>query len=162
MVKDGDKVLDSGYTVTYSNNTNVGTAKVTVAVGSDKAEVEFKIVKDKNPSVSMADMTVTFGASYTMTATAKTSAGNEIKDGTITIEYYTNEECTEGRTTDIPTNAGIYYAKATLTETTNYAEATKVATIPSETPSSPSPQEAMMAPMTGSPTPSQWKQTALM
>ena len=129
VVKSGDKVLDSGYTVTYSHNTNVGTAKVTVAVGSDKAEVEFNIVKDKNPSVSMADVSVTFGASYTMTATAQTSAGNKIEDGTITIKYYTDAKCTGEGTDTAPTNAGIYYAKATLTGTDNYAVATKIATI---------------------------------
>jgi len=130
VVKDGDKVLDSGYTVTYSNNTNVGTAKVIVAIGSNKAEVEFNIVMDEKPTVEMADVSVTYGTEYTMIATAKTSAGNKITgENIITIEYYTNEKCTEGKTTDAPANAGTYYAKATLTGTDNYAEATKIAKI---------------------------------
>ncbi|MBS4878894.1 MAG: leucine-rich repeat protein [Firmicutes bacterium] len=130
VVKNGDTVLTSGYTVAYSNNTNVGIAKVTVAVGSDTAEVEFKIVKDEKPTVEMADVSVTYGTEYTMTATAKTSAGNEITgENIITIQYYTKEDCTQGETNTAPTNAGTYYAKATLTGTYNYVEATKIAKI---------------------------------
>ena len=129
VVKDGDTVLSSGYTVTYSNNTNVGTAKVTVAIGADTAEVEFMIVKDENPTVEMSDKSITYGDACTMTATAKTSAGNEITNGAITIKYYTDEACSEGESETAPTNAGTYYAKATLTGTDNYAEASKVAKI---------------------------------
>ena len=129
VVKDGDTVLSSGYTVTYSNNTNVGTAKVTVAIGADTAEVEFMIVKDENPTVEMSDKSITYGDACTMTATAQTSAGNEITGGAITIKYYTNETCSEGESETAPTNAGTYYAKATLTGTDNYAEASKVAKI---------------------------------
>ena len=125
----GDVIASSQYSVSYSDNTNVGTAKATITVGSDKAEVEFKIVKDENPAVEMTDVSVTYGDSYAMTATAKTSAGNKIEDGTITIKYYTDEACTEGETGTAPTNAGTYYAKATLTGTDNYAEATKTAKI---------------------------------
>ena len=142
VVKDsnGYKMDASNYTVEYSgdltNVTNdttdsekIPTVKITLNNSSNSATVTFKIVKDEKPTVEMADQSVTYGTPYTMTATAKTSAGNEIKDGTITIEYYTNEECTEGKTTDAPTNAGTYYAKAILSGTTNYAEATKIAKI---------------------------------
>ena len=129
VVKNGDTVLSGGYTVTYADNTNVGTAKVTVAIGTDTAEVEFMIVKDNNPTVQMADVSVTYGTEYAMTATAQTSAGNEITGGTINIKYYTDENCSEGASETAPTNAGTYYAKATLTETDNYAEASKIAKI---------------------------------
>lgn len=129
VVKNGDTVLDSGYTVAYSNNTDVGTAKATVAVGSDTAEVKFKIVKDTSPTVEMADVSVTYGTEYAMTATAKTSAGNEITGGTITIKYYTDEGCTTDEAANAPSSAGTYYAKATLTGTENYAEATTIAKI---------------------------------
>ena len=88
--------MTSGYTVDYSNNTNVGTAKATVTVGSNKAEIEFEIVKDTSPTVEMDKVSVIYGGSYTMTATAKTSAGNKITDGDISIKYYTDEACTEG------------------------------------------------------------------
>ena len=129
VVKNGDTVLTSGYTVDYSNNTNVGTAKATVTVGSNKAEVEFEIVRDTSPTVEMDEVSVIYGGSYTMTVTAKTSAGNEIKGGNITIKYYDNEDCTGDGTDTAPTSAGIYYAKATLTETDNYAVASKIAKI---------------------------------
>ena len=133
VVKNNDTVLDSGYTVTYSNNTNVGTATAKVAIGTDTAEVTFQIIRDENPSVSMADVSTTYGTDYTMTATATTSAGNTITDGTITIAYYTDEDCTTAWTADNgepkPTEAGTYYAKATLASTDNYAEASKIAKI---------------------------------
>ena len=125
----GDVIASSQYSVSYSDNTNVGTAKATITVGSDKAEVEFKIVKDENPAVEMTDVSVTYGDSYAMTATAKTSAGNKIEDGTITIKYYTDEDCTKGETSTAPTNAGVYYAKATLSGTDNYAQATNTVKI---------------------------------
>ena len=127
----GDVIASSEYTVSYSNNTNVGTASVTVTKGSDSATVEFKIVKDTNPTVEMADVSVTYGIEYAMAATAKTSAGNEITDGSITIKYYTDADCTTEWTATNneaqPAAAGTYYAKATLTETENYAEASKTA-----------------------------------
>lgn len=130
VVKDSNgNILTGGFTVSYSNNTNVGTAQATVQIGNDTAEVKFKISQDNSPTVSMADVSVTYGTAYTMTATAATSAGNAITDGNITIKYYTNEGCTEGETTTAPTDAGTYYAKATLTKTDNYAEATKIAKI---------------------------------
>ena len=65
---------------------------------------------------------------------AATSAGNAIKgDNIITIEYYTDEACnikwTASGDETQPTDAGTYYAKALLTGTDNYAEATKIAKI---------------------------------
>ena len=81
----------------------------------------------------MAYVSVTYGTAYEMTATAKTSAGNAITDGTITIKYYTDEDCNTEWTAAYgetqPTAAGTYYAKATLAGTNNYAEASKVAKI---------------------------------
>ncbi|MCD7852270.1 MAG: InlB B-repeat-containing protein [Parabacteroides sp.] len=40
--------------------------------------------------------------------------------GSINYAYYTNQECTEGRTDNQPTNAGSYWVKATIAKTTNY------------------------------------------
>ena len=64
-----------------------------------------------------------------MTAVAKTNAGNPIMNGAITIKYYTDEDCSKGETDTAPTNAGVYYAKATLASTDNYAEQSAVAKI---------------------------------
>lgn len=134
VVKDsstGDVLASSQYSVSYANNTNVGTATATVTMEENEAKVEFNIVQDANPSVSMADVSATYdGNAHAVTATAKTSAGNEItgKD-IITIKYYTDKDCTKDKTEIAPTNAGTYYAKATLEETTNYAQATATAKI---------------------------------
>ena len=126
VVKNGDKTLEDGYTCSYSNNINVGTAEVTVKIGENSAVVTFQITKDHHPMVEMADVSVTYSTAYTMEATAKTSAGNVITGGT-TIKYYTDEACSEGEMETPPTNAGTYYAKAILAGTDNYAEASKVA-----------------------------------
>ena len=132
VVKNGDKTLEDGYTCSYSNNINVGTAEVTVKIGENSAVVTFQITKDNHPTVEIADVSVTYGTAYTMEATAKTSADNVITgNNIIAIKYYTNEDCTtewtaaEGETQ--PADAGTYYAKATLSGTDNYAEASKVA-----------------------------------
>ena len=132
VVKNGDEVLSNGYSVNYNNNVEVGTATVTVTIGTDSAIVSFRITKDNHPTVEMADASVTYGTNYTMEATAKTSAGHVITgNNIIAIKYYTDEDCTtewtaaEGETQ--PADAGTYYAKATLSGTDNYAEASKVA-----------------------------------
>lgn len=129
-----NETLDKdGYSVKYENNTNVGSATATVTIdGQDQdIEVTFQIIRDESPLVTLPDQMVTYGASYTMTATAKTSAGTEISDeNAITIAYYLNAECTEGSELDYaPTDAGTYYVKATLQETDNYAEAYTVAAL---------------------------------
>ena len=128
--KTSGAIIASGqYSVEYKDNTDAGTASVTITKDSDTVTVNFTINQDTSPIVEMADKSVTYGTEYAMTATAKTSAGNEITDGTITIKYYTDESCTEGETSTVPTNAGTYYAKATLDGTDNYTEATKIAKI---------------------------------
>ena len=129
IIKSGETVLNSGYTVSYSNNIDVGEAKVTVTIGNDSAEVTFQITRDNAPTVAMSDVSVTYGTAYAMTAAAKTSAGNAITDGTITIRYYTNEDCSKDESETAPTAAGIYYAKATLAETDNYGSASASAKI---------------------------------
>ncbi len=125
----GDVIADSQYRVSYSSNINVGEAKVTVTIGNDSAEVTFQITRDNAPTVAMSDVSVTYGTAYAMTAAAKTSAGNAITDGTITIRYYTDEDCSKDESETAPTAAGIYYAKATLAETDNYGSASASAKI---------------------------------
>lgn len=125
----GDVIADSQYRVSYSSNINVGEAKVTVTIGNDSAEVTFQITRDNAPTVAMSDVSVTYGTAYAMTVAAKTSAGNAITDGTITIRYYTDEDCSKDESETAPTAAGIYYAKATLAETDNYGSASASAKI---------------------------------
>ena len=129
VVKNGDTVLTDNYTVSYSDNIDVGTAKATVTIGTDSTDITFKIIPDSSPVVGMSNVSVPYGTGYTMTAVAKTNAGNPIMNGAITIKYYTDEDCSKGETDTAPTNAGVYYAKATLASTDNYAEQSTVAKI---------------------------------
>ena len=130
VVKKGDTVLKDGYTVKYANNTNVGEATVTVTVGGDSTEVKFKIVKDDKTKIEMAPVSVTYGKDYTLKPVAKTSAGNVIENANIALKYYTDEACQNEWTPSAkktqPTAAGIYWAKASLTGTDNYADADEV------------------------------------
>lgn len=128
-ISTGDVIASNQYSVEYKDNINAGSASVTITKGEDSVTVNFTIAKDEKATVEMSDVSVTYDTEYTMTATAKTSAGNAITDGTITIKYYTDENCTTGEATTAPTAAGTYYAKAVLTGTDNYAEASKVAKI---------------------------------
>lgn len=130
VVKKGDTVLKDGYTVKYANNTNVGEATVTVTIGGDSTEVKFKIVKDDKTKIEMAPVSVTYGTDYTLNPVAKTSAGNVIENANIALKYYTDEACQNEWTPSAkktqPTAAGIYWAKASLTGTDNYADADEV------------------------------------
>lgn len=130
VVKKGDTVLKDGYTVKYANNTNVGEATVTVTVGGNSTEVKFKIVKDDKTKIEMAPVSVTYGTDYTLKPVAKTSAGNVIENANIALKYYTDEACQNEWTPSAeetqPTAAGIYWAKASLTGTDNYADADEV------------------------------------
>lgn len=130
VVKKGDTVLKDGYTVKYANNKNVGEATVTVTVGGDSTEVKFKIVKDDKTKIEMAPVSVTYGTDYTLKPVAKTSAGNVIENANIALKYYTDEACQNEWTPSAeetqPTAAGIYWAKASLTGTDNYADADEV------------------------------------
>ena len=135
---DGNTLEADKYTVTYSGDlvnatkgdANVPTVTVTLNDG-DKAtaSVSFKIVQDQNPIVAMDSVSVTYGEQYDVNAHATTHAGVEITDGAIAIRYYTDESCTKGESEMAPSDAGTYYAKATLAGTSNYAEASTVAKV---------------------------------
>ena len=117
---DGKDLGDDDYTVTYSNNKNVGTAKVEVTIGDKTAELEFAIVKDARPMVAMGDVDVTYNGSYhKMKPSAKTSSGHEIDGAAFTLGYFTDAGCT--KETRAPVDAGTYYVKATLQEGDNYS-----------------------------------------
>ncbi len=87
-------VLEDGYTVTYTDNVDVGTATAKVTIGSKSVEVSFNILKDMNPTVTMGGGSVTYGDDYELKPSAATSTGSTI-DGKIVIKCYTDAECTE-------------------------------------------------------------------
>ena len=123
-------VLNGGYTVSYSNNKSVGKATATVQIGGATKEVTFRIIRDENATVTLSDLIVTYGDKYIMKPSATTSAGHAITDGdAIDIQYYTNPGCEEPALAEAPVDAGVYYVKATLEGTKNYAETYTVATL---------------------------------
>ena len=117
-VKSGSAVLTAGtdYTLSYSNNTNAGTATVT-ATGLDNyagatGSAEFTIAKAAiDPKFTMD------GWTYGETAKAPAVTGNA-GNGDVTYTYYSDASCT----TEIaePTDAGTYWVKAAVAETANY------------------------------------------
>ena len=125
----GEAVSKDSYSVAYTNNTNVGTATATVSVDRQSVAVQFKIVKDTAPVVTMPGVSVTYGTEYSMAPVAVTKTGHKITNGMFTIRYYTDSACTKNETETSPVDAGTYYAKATLSETDNYAAASVVAKI---------------------------------
>ena len=131
-VKDGSTTLtkDTHYTVSYSNNTNVGTATVTITgKGNYTGSVNktFTITK-ANSSISLTAKTAT----YTGSAIAANTATVTGTTGAVTYTYYTNSTCTTQTPTSTgasstggaPIDAGSYYVKATAAASSNYNSVT--------------------------------------
>ena len=121
-VKSGEKILTAGtdYELSYSNNTNAGTATVTAKglgnyVGAT-GSAEFTIAK-----AAIAPTLTMNGWAYGATASEPAVTGNT-GNGAVTYTYYSNEACT----TEIakPTDAGTYWVKAAVAATANYEGAT--------------------------------------
>lgn len=125
-VKDGDKTLraDTDYTVTYTGNTNVGTATLTVAGkgnydSATTKQATFKITKtqpkigtDYRVTIPTADLT------YSGTVKEATVEKTNTNIGSITVKY-------NGSTVK-PVNAGTYAVTVDITESANYAAMTAV------------------------------------
>lgn len=120
-VKSGNTELGEGeYTLTYSNNTNAGTATVTAkglgnyagATGTTTFTIEKAAI---NPTLTMD------GWTYGETAKAPAVTGNTGK-GDVTYTYYSDASCT--KVIAMPTDAGTYWVKAAIAETANYKSAT--------------------------------------
>ena len=123
-VKDGSKTLTNGtdYTFSYSNNINVGTAKVTVTGKGNYSETtskNFTITEASKTDISKC--TVTLGtASYTYDGTAKKPTVT-VKDGSATltsgtdytVSYSNNTNAGTGKATI--TGAGKYTGSVTKT-----------------------------------------------
>ncbi|MCR5539965.1 MAG: MBG domain-containing protein [Ruminococcus sp.] len=100
-VKDGSKTLTGGtdYTVTYSDNTNVGTASVTITGKGNYTGSAVKTFTISQPAaVSISGCTISLGTtSYTYDGTAKkptvtvSDSSKTLSNGTdYTVEYYNN------------------------------------------------------------------------
>ena len=117
-VKDGEKTLTSGtdYTLTYKNNTNAGTATVTVEGKGNytgKVEKDFTIAK-ATPVLELtgAATPVTYtGARYNQVQV------NNPSNVEVTYHYYSDADCKQ---TADPINAGTYYVKISFAGDDNY------------------------------------------
>ena len=120
---------DTDYTVSYSDNINAGTAKVTVTpidgsllLGSAVTK-EFTIEK-ATPTITLTvptgDDLVYDGKAKEATATVN-GVANETEVLTATVTYYSDD--TYQTEVEETKDAGTYYVKATFAETNNYKEA---------------------------------------
>ena len=114
----GSTLASSNYTVDYSNNTDAGTATVTVTgknTYTGTATKNFTIGKAalSNATVSLA------GWTYGDAANTPVVRGN-LGDGTVNYFYANAEAPSLEYTTDVPANAGNYSIKAVIAETDNY------------------------------------------
>ncbi len=125
-VKNGSTVLTSGtdYTVSYSNNTDIGTATVTVT-----GKGNYTGTLSKNFTISEADisnMTLTLSSdNYTYDGTAKEptvtikNGGTSLESDNYTVSYSNNTNA--GTATVTATGSGIYTGTLSATFTINPA-----------------------------------------
>ena len=129
------EILDpSDYKVTFTNNTNVGTANYTIKetpTGNYKFNTSYGTFKIKaaDSSISITgDPSKTYDGNV-VTDPAVSKSGST---GAVTYIYYTDAACTTKTTTasgavsdgTAPKNAGDYWVKATLDADSNYGSAT--------------------------------------
>lgn len=119
-------VLNTDYTVEYGANKNVGADSGSVTVkakgGSNytfsDTTKNFNIVAQAGQVSISGDLNVTYP-----NIIPDVTINKHGSDGDVTVYYYTNDACTEGKSTTKPTNAGNYWAKAEMSAGTNYGSA---------------------------------------
>lgn len=126
IVKDENKeeVSKDLYKVTYSNNTNAGTATITIESNNDNYTITgtktFEIEKADITSISIKDNTVTYdGKEHSATVNGSITGGK--------VEYSTDEE-NYSETMPTFTNAGTYTVYYKVTKT-NYNDLTGTAKV---------------------------------
>lgn len=139
-VKCADKLLTMGkdYSVTYINNTNVGTANVIVkglgAYEGKTAFVSFDIIKNV-PKLKLVDKEVIYSGEAVKIDPPKISDipnADKFNLSEITYSYYKDAECTkricsftekDKKTPKLPHDPGTYYVKAMIAETDTHTKA---------------------------------------
>lgn len=121
-VKDGTTVIDpSEYSVTYSNNTNAGTATVTVY---DNEGGDYKVIGSATFAITKASGSATAPTAKTLTYSGAAQTLANAGSGTGTMYYSLSEG--SGFSTSIPqgTNAGSYIVYYYAAESANYNQST--------------------------------------
>jgi len=136
--KDFHEILDpSDYEVTFTNNTNVGTANYTIKetpTGNYEFNTSYGTFTIKRADSSIS---ITGGPSkpYDGKVVNDPAVNKSGSTGAVTYTYYTDAACTTKTTTAsgaasdgaAPKNAGDYWVKATLAADSNHDSATSVA-----------------------------------
>ena len=123
VVINGDATLteDKDFTVSFDDNLEVGTATVTVTGIADN----FVNSNSKTFSITQADNSISdFVIENWIYGESANNPSASAQFGTITYTY--SSSINDGFSSTVPTNAGTYYVKATVGETTNYKGATQV------------------------------------
>ena len=141
-VQDGhppyDPLAESDYSVTYSNNKDVGTADIVI---SPKAGGNYSFAAGTvHFTIKPADSSITItgdpSKTYDGSAVADPTANATGSTGAVSCTYYTDEGCTtetnaanNGAATSgaAPKNAGDYWVTATVAASGNYGSATSAA-----------------------------------
>ena len=111
----GTTVNPSEYNVSYTNNTNVGTA--TVRLTSTNKNFSTVNYKDANFTIAAASATITAtNQTVTYNGIPQVIPGVSVDNGTVVITYYksaADRTANTGGTTTAPTNAATYYVRVT-------------------------------------------------
>lgn len=122
----GDLIDQSEYNVEYSNNTNAGTATVTI---TDKEGGDYIIYGSTTFTINKANITpeVTIDSwGWNSPASAPSVTGNT-GNATVTFEYKEKDAADGTYTETVPNAIGDYTVRATIPATTNYNGATVTA-----------------------------------
>ena len=130
-------VKDTDYTVGYSNNTNKGTATVTVKAKSGGNYTFTDVTRDFTIVAAASSISITSDPSKTYDGAAVTdpTVNKSGSTGAVTYAYYKNADCTtqtgtaDGAASNgaAPKNAGSYWVKASVASDANYGAATSAA-----------------------------------
>ena len=136
-VKDGSRVLvkDTDYTVSYANNTNVGTATVTITgtgnyAGTKDAAFDIKAKSIDGAAIAAIAEQIYNGAAATPELTVTDGTKTLVKDVDYTVSYTNNTDA--GTATATVTGSGNYTGKKSVTFTIAPAVLTMTATVDSK------------------------------
>lgn len=142
VVKDGDEIIpESEYTLAYSNNTDAGTAKVTVV---DTGTGNYALVGNLEQTYTINQITGTLGINPIANITydgepvqCKALTDSDASkadiayhyngDGRITVSWYSDNNGSKGEIlTGAPTNAGTYWVGVSASGGRNYKDIAEV------------------------------------
>ncbi len=134
IVKDGDTVIaTSEYTLAYTNNTDVGTATVTVSDLNggnyiiNQASADFTIRQALGTIEILDPVTITYDGSAVECGEGKDLNFTYTGDGTVVVKWYADNSGVMGGEISAPVDAGNYWLGVSATAGANYAAVDEVA-----------------------------------